>query len=79
MLTLESGNVDQIVAAQRLALLPFILIAIAVTLASSFLLTRMIAAAGAAAGRRRGPGRPPSARARSRCPTSPRATTSWAT
>jgi two-component system sensor histidine kinase ChvG len=43
VLTLESGNVDQIVAAQRRALLPFILIAIAVTLASSFLLTRMIA------------------------------------
>ncbi len=43
VLTLESGNVDQIVAAQRLALLPFILIAIAVTLASSFLLTRLIA------------------------------------
>jgi two-component system sensor histidine kinase ChvG len=44
VLTLESGDVDQIVTAQRLALLPFILIAIAVTLASSFLLTRLIAA-----------------------------------
>ena len=43
VLTLESNNVNQIVAAQRLALLPFILIAIAVTLASSFLLTRLIA------------------------------------
>jgi two-component system sensor histidine kinase ChvG len=44
VLTLESGDVDQIVVAQRWALLPFILIAIAVTLASSFLLTRIIAA-----------------------------------
>jgi two-component system sensor histidine kinase ChvG len=44
VLTLESGDVDQIIAAQRRALLPFILIAIAVTLASSFLLTRLIAA-----------------------------------
>ena len=43
VLTLESGDVDQIVAAQRRALLPFILIAILVTLVSSFLLSRLIA------------------------------------
>ena len=43
VLTLESGDVDKIVAAQRLALLPFILIAIAVNIASSLLLTRLIA------------------------------------
>ena len=43
VLTLESGDVDQIVAAQRAALLPFILIAIAVTLLSSLLLTQLIA------------------------------------
>lgn len=43
VLTLESSNVDQIVASQRRALLPFILIAVGVTLASSFLLSRMIA------------------------------------
>jgi two-component system sensor histidine kinase ChvG len=44
VLTLESGDFDQIVANQRLALAPFILIAILVTLGSSFLLTRLIAA-----------------------------------
>jgi two-component system sensor histidine kinase ChvG len=43
VVTLESGDVDQIVAAQRRALLPFILFAILVTLASSFLLSRLIA------------------------------------
>jgi two-component system sensor histidine kinase ChvG len=43
VLTLESGDVDEIIAAQRLALLPFILIAITVTLASSFMLSRAIA------------------------------------
>jgi two-component system sensor histidine kinase ChvG len=43
VLTLEAGDVESIVAAQRLALLPFILIAIVVTLLSSFLLTRLIA------------------------------------
>ena len=44
VLTLEAGGVDQIVAAQRRALLPFILIAMGVTLASSLLLSRLIAA-----------------------------------
>ena len=44
VMTLEAGGVDQIVAAQRRALLPFILIAMAVTLASSLLLSRLIAA-----------------------------------
>jgi two-component system sensor histidine kinase ChvG len=43
VLTLEAGDVESIVAAQRLALFPFILIAILVSLTSSFLLTRLIA------------------------------------
>ena len=43
VLTLEAGDVDQIIAAERKALLPFILMAIAVSLASSFFLIRMIA------------------------------------
>jgi two-component system sensor histidine kinase ChvG len=43
VLTLESGDVDEIVAAQRLALLPFAVIAILVSLSSSFLLIRRIA------------------------------------
>jgi two-component system sensor histidine kinase ChvG len=43
VLTLESGDVDQIVGAQRRALLPFILMAIAVTLLSSLALSRFIA------------------------------------
>jgi two-component system sensor histidine kinase ChvG len=43
VLTLESGDVDQIITAQRWALLPFILIAVGVSLASSALLSRFIA------------------------------------
>jgi two-component system, OmpR family, sensor histidine kinase ChvG len=43
VLTLESGDVDQIVANQRRALLPFILIAILVSLVSSYMLSRFIA------------------------------------
>jgi two-component system, OmpR family, sensor histidine kinase ChvG len=43
VLTLESGDVDQIVANQRRALLPFILIAVLVSLVSSFMLSRFIA------------------------------------
>ncbi len=43
VLTLEAGDVDQIVAAQRWALAPFILIAIAVTLASSLLANLLVA------------------------------------
>jgi two-component system sensor histidine kinase ChvG len=43
VLTLEAGDVDQIVAAQRWALAPFILIAVAVSLFSSLMLTRLIA------------------------------------
>jgi len=43
VLTLEASDVDQIVAAQRLALLPFIFIAIAVALGSAVLLNRLIA------------------------------------
>ena len=43
VLMLEAGDVDEIIAAERRALLPFILIAIGVTLLSSFLLTRLVA------------------------------------
>ena len=43
VLTLESGDVDAIVAAQRRALAPFILFAVAVTIFSSFLLSRFVA------------------------------------
>lgn len=43
VLTLEANDVDAIIARERLALIPFILIAIGVTLASSWLLTRLIA------------------------------------
>ena len=43
VLTLEAGDVDQIIAAERAALIPFILIAIGVTLLSSLLLTQLIA------------------------------------
>ena len=43
VLTLEAGDVDEIIAAERKALLPFVLIAIATTLVSSFLLNRLIA------------------------------------
>jgi two-component system sensor histidine kinase ChvG len=43
VLTLEAADVDQIIAAQRRALIPFILVAIGVTLLSSVLLTWLIA------------------------------------
>ncbi|HLZ83465.1 MAG TPA: stimulus-sensing domain-containing protein [Caulobacteraceae bacterium] len=43
VLTLEANDVDQIIAREREALIPFILIAVAVTLSSSLLLTRLIA------------------------------------
>ena len=43
VLTIESGDVDQIVAKQRAALLPFILIAVAAVLASSVLLNGAVA------------------------------------
>ncbi|MGH7023981.1 MAG: sensor histidine kinase, partial [Caulobacteraceae bacterium] len=43
VLTLQATGVEQIVAAQRRALLPFILIAVGVTLLSSLLLTQLIA------------------------------------
>jgi two-component system sensor histidine kinase ChvG len=43
VLTLEAGDVDQIIAAQRLALLPFILVAVATTILTSLLLSAMIA------------------------------------
>ncbi len=43
VLTLEANDVDAIIARERKALIPFILIAIAVTLSSSLLMTRLIA------------------------------------
>ena len=43
VLTLEASDVDATIAAQRKALLPFILVAVGVTLLSSLLLTWMIA------------------------------------
>lgn len=43
VLTLESGNVDEIIAAERRALMPFIIMAIAVSLVSSFFLNQFIA------------------------------------
>ncbi|HEX5262463.1 MAG TPA: stimulus-sensing domain-containing protein [Phenylobacterium sp.] len=43
VLTLEANDVDAIIARERMALIPFILIAIGVTLASSLLLTQLIA------------------------------------
>ena len=43
VLTLEAADVDQIIAAQRAALLPFILIAITAMLASSLMLNRLVA------------------------------------
>jgi two-component system sensor histidine kinase ChvG len=43
VLTLEASDVDQIIAAQRRALIPFILIAVGVALMSSVLLTRLVA------------------------------------
>ncbi|WP_304165208.1 stimulus-sensing domain-containing protein [Phenylobacterium aquaticum] len=43
VLTLEASDVDEIVARQRAALLPFILLSIGVTLASSLLLNNLIA------------------------------------
>ncbi|HTX49510.1 MAG TPA: ATP-binding protein [Caulobacteraceae bacterium] len=43
VLTLEAGDVDSIVTAQRMALMPYIIIAVAVNLISSFALTQFIA------------------------------------
>ncbi len=43
VLTLEANDVDAIVARERMALIPFILIAVTVTLLSSLLLTQLIA------------------------------------
>jgi len=43
VLTLEAGDVDTIIAAQRLALIPFILVAFGVALLSSLLLIQLIA------------------------------------
>jgi len=43
VLTIESGDVDQIVAAQRAALTPFILIAVGTMLGSSLLLNTLVA------------------------------------
>lgn len=43
VLTLEASDVDEIIARERAALIPFILIAVAVTLSSSLLLNTLIA------------------------------------
>jgi len=43
VLTLEASDVDEIIAAERAALVPFILVAISVMLISSWLLNRLIA------------------------------------
>ena len=43
VLTLEAGDVDKIIAAERAALIPFIVIAVSVNLISSFALTQLIA------------------------------------
>ena len=43
VLTLEANDVDAIIGRERMAMVPFILIAIGVTLGSSLLLTRLIA------------------------------------
>ena len=43
VLTLEAGDVDEIIAAERKALLPFALIAVTTTLISSLLLSRLVA------------------------------------
>ncbi|HEY3797504.1 MAG TPA: ATP-binding protein [Caulobacteraceae bacterium] len=43
VLTIEAGDVDRIIAAERMALLPFIVIAVAVNLISSFALSQLIA------------------------------------
>jgi len=44
VLTLEAGDVEQIIAAERRALTPFIIIAVVVALFSSVLLTQLVAA-----------------------------------
>jgi two-component system sensor histidine kinase ChvG len=43
VLTLEAGDVDRIISAERMALIPFIIIAVSVNLISSFALTQLIA------------------------------------
>jgi two-component system sensor histidine kinase ChvG len=43
VLTLEAGDVDQIIAAQRLAMIPFILVAVVASVFTSLLLSAMIA------------------------------------
>ena len=43
VLTLEAGDVDEIIAAERAALIPFALVAMGVTLLSSLMLTQLIA------------------------------------
>ena len=43
VLTLEAGDVEQIVAAERRTLIPFIVIAVGVTLLSSLMLTQLVA------------------------------------
>ena len=43
VLTIEAGDVDQIITAQRMTMLPFVLVAIAATVFSSLLLSALIA------------------------------------
>lgn len=43
VLTLEAGDIDEIIAKERAALTPFILVAVATTLLSSILLARLVA------------------------------------
>lgn len=43
VLTLEAGDIDATIAAQRLAILPFVLVALGATLISSWLLSRLVA------------------------------------
>jgi two-component system sensor histidine kinase ChvG len=43
VLTLEAGDIDATIAAQRLAILPFVLVAFGATLISSLLMSRLIA------------------------------------
>ncbi|MGZ3363363.1 MAG: ATP-binding protein [Caulobacteraceae bacterium] len=43
VLTLEAGDIDQIIAAQRLAMIPFILVAVVASVFTSLLLSAMIA------------------------------------
>ena len=79
VLTLEASDVDAIIARERAALIPFILIAIARDAGLLAAAEPADRPAGAAAGAGRRPGAAGRGPGPSRCPTSPSATTSWAT